>query len=210
MPLYEVAVNRMGWCAVVAIALLIDVGRASVQAGAGTERASGEQTGEAIVTFYSAGSWWKLLDVGREHGIFHGCIYEVKQEVACLQFPGFVSLRLPVGVHVFSASLSERHGATNSQTPVLLEAGAHYFLRAEVNTKKFAVVPVLIPPFGGAVPTTLHPRRGRLDVVTCEVAHQETANARPMPPKYIDKSLQGSMLDDMPACPAPAAPAAKP
>ena len=98
----------------------------------------------ATVTFYSGGSIWKTGLPGVKSGVFQGCIFEKEQQLACLRWREYAVVEFTPGVHVFSASLSSKHGAENSQTPILLEAGKSYYLRAENERVKVDAVPVPI------------------------------------------------------------------
>jgi hypothetical protein len=67
-----------------------------------------------------------------------------------------------------------------------LENGKNYFLRAEGESVAFQNV------VGG--------RKGRLEMVTCEVAHAETQKYHVMEEKQLGTAYKSLAESDMPAC----------
>ena len=152
--------------------------------------ASGAESTEATVTFYSAGSLLhSALPFTTTH-VFQGCIFEGDKNLACITWLRYAVVKLAPGLHVFSASLSERHGAANSQTTLVLEAGKSYFLRT-IDKHKVDWV----------VPTTLHSDKGFLEAVSCEVAAEETADFAPAGVPIAGKDWARRPRDGAPACP---------
>lgn len=203
--------NRFGW---VVPATVILLGTALQSAcGQAVDRTKDETppetTADAVVTFYGSGDLWKSYVPGTKTTLFQGCIFDGEEKVGCLTFLGFLSVRLSPGVHIFSASLHDNHSVANSQMPVLLEAGKNYYLRAIQEHTRLAGIPVILPvpipvplvPIQVIpIPAPALPRRGRLDVVACDVAHKEAASKRPMPSRFMGKGMSGKELQKMPEC----------
>ena len=178
------------------------VGLAGAQtAAAPAKNTANQENSQATVTFYSGGSILRGILPFTHSDVFYGCIFEQNMKLACITWRRYAVVTLAPGMHVFSASLSQKHGAKNSQTPLLLEAGKIYFLRAKDKHVKFDVVPVPIV-MGLVVPTTLHPDRGFLDVVSCDVAAKETADFAPAGVRIAGKDWAHRPRDGAPECPA--------
>jgi hypothetical protein len=107
--------------------------------------------------------------------------------LGCITHRTFVTVKIVPSQHVFSASLSEHHAAKNSQTEMVLEPGKNYFVRAITENNGFKDV--------------IGRSKGRLEIVSCEVAHSETAKAAAMGRDQLGKTYQTEGLPDMPACP---------
>ena len=142
----------------------------------------------AVVTFYAGGSLLKTALPTTKSAVFSGCIFDGQLMVGCITHLGFVAVRATPGAHVFSASLSSKHPAKNSHLEMTLEPGRNYFVRAvgEVSAFKHVV---------GA-------RQGRLDLVSCDIAHDETRNSSPMEDKQLGPAYKAAALPDIPACTA--------
>ena len=157
---------------------------------------------EATVTFYSGGSIFHGVLPFTNNDVFQGCIFELKAQLACISWRRYAVVKLPPGMHVFSASLSDKHGAVNSQTPLLLEAGKTYYLRTTDKHVKISAVPVPIGMVPVVVPTTLHPVKGFLELVSCEVAAKDTADFAPAGARIADKDWARRPRNGAPTCPA--------
>jgi hypothetical protein len=118
------------------------------------------------ITFYSGGSLMKTALPETESATFSGCIFDEQKLLGCITFRGFITLSVAPGKHTFSASLSSRHPAKNSQLEMTMEPGKNYYVRAV--EEKYAFHHVL----GSS--------QGRLDVVSCQVAHDETKDSGKM------------------------------
>jgi len=148
----------------------------------------------ATVTFYAHGTFAGGLVPGSRSMPFQGCIFDGQQEVGCATWGEFMSVQMTPGVHVFSASLSSRHPAGNSQLTMTLESGKNYFVRAveEDHPLRYVVGDVV----------------GRIDVVSCEVAHDETRKFafirdrkwKLVPEKNMGPLFRQARLPEMPAC----------
>lgn len=185
------------WCLLLATASLAGTQRATAPA----DNIAPHESSEATVTFYSGGSILHGILPFTNSDVFDGCIFEQDIKLACITWRRYAVVKLAPGVHVFSASLSERHGAKNSQTPLLLEAGKVYFLRAKDKHVKIDAIPVPIG-MGFVVPTTLHPNKGFLDVVSCDVAAKETADFAPTGVRIVWKDWPRRPRDGAPECAA--------
>jgi len=148
------------------------------------------------VTFYANGTFVGGLVPGSRSVPFQGCIFDGQQEVGCATWGEFMSVQMTPGVHVFSASLSSKHPAGNSQLTMTLEPAKNYFVRAVEEDH----------PFRHVVGSS----QGRLDVVNCEVAHDETRKFawirdgkwKPVPNKNMGPLFKQAALADMPVCPS--------
>ncbi len=180
------------WCF-----LLLTFGLGSAQTATSSPgNLNDQKTGpEATVTFYSGGTFLHTALPFTSRHVFMGCIFEQKTELACITWRRYAVVKLAPGIHIFSASLSEKHGAENSQTALLVEAGKSYYLRTTDEHKVESVVP-----------TTLHPDKGFLEVVSCEVAEKETADSAPAGVPIAGKDWAHRPRDGAPACAAPTKP----
>jgi hypothetical protein len=146
---------------------------------------------DAQVTFYSNGSLANEMLPATDHGLFQGWLYRDQERLGEISYHMFVTLRMAPGGYVFSASFSGKHPAQNSQLALTLEANHSYFMRIE--TEKPAKT-LLIP--GGPL------RKGRLDPVTCQVAHQEAETMTPLEAKHLSAAARASLVQtaSFPAC----------
>src|SRR5580692_7967625 len=108
---------------------------------------------EATVTFYAGGQVSKLLLPASKTAVFGGYIFDDQKAITAIWRSHYITVRLPAGPHVFSASTNSKHPAKNSQLPLTLEADKSYFVRAETEVNGIVVVAS---------------EKGRLDVVPCE------------------------------------------
>jgi hypothetical protein len=146
---------------------------------------------DAEVTIYSNGSLASAVLMPGEpkvnHAAFIGLLFDGDQKIGFIQPNRFLTLRLPTGQHTFSASLSSKHPAKDSQLPLVLNAGEKYFIRVQEESR--GVV------FASA-------QKGRLDLVTCQIAHQDAANASPTDSKRIAPEMRDKIIPtrSMPPC----------
>lgn len=147
-------------------------------------------TQDGTVSFYSNGLMaiqLVPLPTPAKHAAFLGCIFNGEQKIGFVQPGHFLTLHLSPGHYTFSASMSCKHPAKNSQLPVDLTENVSYFIRVQE----------VITPIPG------QPDRGRLDQVTCMVAHEEAGKAKPTNSKHIaqdfrDRIASTSLLPDCP------------
>jgi len=135
---------------------------------------------DAEVTFYSNGS---SLNGGLpvvNHAAFNGAIFDGDQRLAILHHRHFLILHLAVGPHTFSASLSSKHPAANSQLTVDLQPNAQYFIRVDRAARGIMLVQT---------------ERGHLDLVTCVVAHSEAAQTTPEQDKRMTIEVRARVVD---------------
>jgi len=118
------------------------------------------------ITFYSGGSLMKTALPETKSATFSGCIFDDQKLLGCITFRGFITVSVSPGKHTFSASLSSHHPAKNSQLEMTMEPGKNYYVRAVEEKYYFRHV------LGSA--------QGRLDVVSCQVAHEETKDSGEM------------------------------
>ena len=141
---------------------------------------------QAQVTFYSNGNFWTSGLPGAKSGIFAGALFDENQPLAYIRRNRFVTFHLAAGAHVFSASFSN-HPARNSQMSLDLAANGSYFIRAVAESRGVVVVDFT---------------KGRLDSVTCQVAHQEAEKALPLEAKHIPQAAIANVdsILSMPSC----------
>lgn len=147
---------------------------------------------DATVTFYAHGSSRKTGLPGSNSGMFWGVIYDGGQPLFSF-YEGFtpkndrfVTIRLPAGRHDFSASF-DKHPSRKHHIPISLEPGKQYFFRAQSESRGVLLV---------------ESESGRIDQVTCEIASQEGADAKPLRPKHPSQVLGSSRIPAtaMPSC----------
>jgi hypothetical protein len=142
---------------------------------------------DAVVTIYSNGNIFTTGAPYANHAAFLGRIFDGKQPVGFVQPGHFLTLHLSPGPHVFSASLNTKHPAANSQLPLDLADGRMYFIRVQEESR-------------GAL--FMGSETGRLELVTCQIAHQEAANAGPTNSKRIVLEMRDKVASavSMPSC----------
>jgi hypothetical protein len=153
----------------------------------------GAMAQDATIVFYSHGSSMSSGLPGSKHGVFFGAVYDgderllVFKEGIFLKNNRFAIFELPAGLHTFSASYN-KHPSKDHPLQIDLKAGQNYFVRAQSESSGILVVEI---------------EHGRLDRTTCEDAHLETLNAKPLPAKAISSTASGEWLRDqsIPDCP---------
>jgi hypothetical protein len=128
---------------------------------------------DAQVTFYSSGSFYGNFSPDSKHSAFVGYVFDGDKKIGFVQVKHFLTFRLPPGPHVFSASLSDKHPATNSQLALDLFTGTRYFVRVQEETKAAVLLGIGISG------------KGRLDAVDCQTAQEEAAKMKPSSAKGI-------------------------
>jgi hypothetical protein len=126
---------------------------------------------DAIVTFYSHGSYLTSGIPGTAHDIYIGSIFDGSQGV--FSFRGkfiahnnrFITLRFAPGPYTFGASNGKRPEPRESLS-INLEANEHYFIRAQGESQ--------------GVPGVFTIQHGRLDLMTCSEAQIDIAKAKPL------------------------------
>ncbi|MDE3188281.1 MAG: hypothetical protein KGM96_12280 [Acidobacteriota bacterium] len=142
---------------------------------------------DAELTLYSNGNIFTTGAPYANHGAFLGWIFDNDQPIGFIQPKHFLTLRLSPGPHRFSASTSTKHSANNSQLAVVLAEGKKYYIRVQEESRGYLVI--------GS-------ERGRLDLVTCQIALQEAANAHPTDPKHISQGMRDKIASatSLPPC----------
>ncbi len=138
---------------------------------------------DAYVTFYNKGSIALGSIPGTKHNLFVGTVFDGQQSLGYLRFHRFMTMRFPAGQHVFSASSSDKHPAENSQLILTLEEGKNYFIRAQSEAHMVK-------------------DKGRLDLITCEVAHADLKGATAVEEKHVRKDVRDRLVQDnlLPEC----------
>lgn len=142
---------------------------------------------DAEITFYSNGSVLASNTPYANHAAFLGWLFDDNQRIALIQPKHYVTLHVSPGPHVFSASFS-KHPAKNSQLSLDLTEGGKYFVRVQAEWRGILV---------------LETRKGRLDLVDCQIALQETAKATPTDPERILAELRDRIVSgttSLPTC----------
>jgi hypothetical protein len=140
---------------------------------------------DSEVIFYSQGSLLALA-AGTKHEAFAGYIFDGQERIALLPYRRFLAVRLPAGMHIFSASYSGKSPAKNSQLSLNLVVDKIYFIRADAE---------------GNGLISIYPR-GRLDEVSCQEANVEADKIKPVKKKNIPSQarLEIVALTSMPSC----------
>jgi hypothetical protein len=155
----------------------------------GTSLAAGQATAppsQATITFYSGGNLLKASLPQTKSATFQGCIFDGQQLLGCIAYRGFTTFQIAPGAHAFSASLSSHHAAKNSQTEMTLEPGKNYYVRAVKENSAFKHV--------------LGDSQGRLDVVSCQVAHDETRDSGEMKEDHLKTWYRKPVPAQVPPC----------
>lgn len=148
---------------------------------------TGAQCQTATVTFYSPGTMAKA--VGRAeitagtivHEPFFGWVFDGDQRISNLQRGHFVTVQIPSGHHVFSASYSSKHPANNALLPVELEAGKQYFI--ELHGKHYGALFVEAKFVGS------------LQEKSCEDAYDQASGFQPVPGKWVAKESRPNLVN---------------
>ncbi|MGC2621293.1 MAG: hypothetical protein WA414_19775 [Acidobacteriaceae bacterium] len=148
------------------------------------------QTGS--VTFYSEEMTAKdtLKATVMPAGIvpFFGWIYDGPQRLAREDAGRFVTFRLPVGLHTFSATTSRKHPG-KATIALNLQTGEHACLRLRMSYVNPA--PVVLPV---AWVTS------KIEEVPCDQATKEAAKTKPLESKRVDAPVRAE-VDASPAFP---------
>jgi hypothetical protein len=146
---------------------------------------------QALVTFYSTGSFWKSGIPGYKHGSFAGLIFDEYDELALIGPGHYITFKLDAGPHTFSANSWMIPTPTGGgHLKVDLVANQHYYIATFYSA---ATVVLTLPS---------------LENRTCEAAQKETAKATPLAPKHLRKYGATRVVDEtaLPPCPPTPAP----
>jgi hypothetical protein len=136
---------------------------------------------DAIVTFYSHGSYLTTDIPGTVHDMYFGGIFDGSQGLFSFRDGflahnnRFLSLRFAPGAHTFGASNGKRPEPRETLV-VDLKAGEHYFIRAQGEPK--------------GVPGVFTIQHGRLDLMSCADAQRELVKAKPLKDKALWKKAR--------------------
>lgn len=162
---------------------------------------------DATVTFYTSSARTAALDVvrnilpGNKHDLFTGYLFDSQLRMLKLEWPQYVTLRLPAGVHTFSASLSKKHAAANSQTTLLLEPGKSYAFLVEEQHAKLELLMVPLSQMA-AVPIPLHAPKGNVAAHNCAELDRALQLHVELKAKYVDMPFRDRIVPGKPSCPA--------
>jgi hypothetical protein len=147
----------------------------------------------AQVTFYVHGSRLKSGLPGTNTGIFFGAIYDgakqlfpFHQNFTFVRNDRFTTLNMPAGQHDFAAWYG-KHPTSGHHLVVTLEPGKQYFFRAQSESRGIIEIEI---------------EHGRLDEVTCQIAHQDSPDAKPVEVKHPSPDYVSLLepLQTMPSC----------
>ncbi len=147
----------------------------------------------ATVTFYVHGSRLKSGVPGTNTGIFYGAIYDGTKQLfpfhqgfTIARNDRFATLTMPPGPHDFAAWYG-KHPTSGHHLAVMLEPGKQYFFRAQSESRGIIEVEI---------------EHGRLDLVTCQTAHQDAPEAKPVQVKHPSPDFTSILepLQSMPPC----------
>ena len=138
----------------------------------------------ATVTFYMHGNRMTTGVPGTHTGVFFGQIFDSKSRLFSFREGFFiknnlvVSFGLASGPHTFWASYGKTpaHGGKLALT---LEAGRHYFIRAESESRGVGIVEF---------------EKGRLDAVPCETARTDTEGAKLLDAKRVAQQATANVV----------------
>jgi hypothetical protein len=112
---------------------------------------------------------------------FFGWIYDGQQRLAREDAGRFVTFRLPVGLHTFSAGMS-RHHPCKATIALNLQPGEHACVRLRMSYVTPA--PVVLP-----VSWTT----SKIDEVPCDQALREAAKTKPLESKRVDAPVRAEV-----------------
>lgn len=145
---------------------------------------SAKMHGQGVtVSFYSHAKALSGFPV-EKRGIFFGDVYDGDQRLVSFR-TGFIAkdnrfatFSLTPGPHIFSATY-DGHPSKKHPFPMTLEAGKQYFIRVRSQVTELVVIEFI---------------EGRLDEVSCEMAHQETKKSKPLPSKNASSKMAANMV----------------
>lgn len=136
---------------------------------------------DAVVTFYSHGSFLTTAIPGTVHDVYIGGIFDGAQGIFSFRDGffahnnRFISLRLAPGPHAFGASNGKRPESRETLN-IDLKAGAQYFIRAQGESK--------------GVPGIFIIQHGRLDLMPCADAQKDMEKAKALNDKALWKKMR--------------------
>jgi hypothetical protein len=143
-----------------------------------------EPAKNAMVTFYMHGNRMTSGVPGTHTGLFYGQVFDGKSSLFSFR-EGFyvknnlvISFALQSGAHTFFASYGKTP-AHGGKLPLTLDAGQHYFIRAESESKGIGIVEF---------------EKGRLDAVSCETAHTQTEGAKVLDMKRVASQVTANVI----------------
>jgi hypothetical protein len=140
---------------------------------------------QALVTFYSTGSFWKNGIPGYKHGNFVGLIFDEYDELAFIRPGHFITFKLDAGQHTFSANnwmIRSPKGGGHLQVDLL--AGQHYYV-ATFFSQAAVVMPLPL-----------------LEKRICEDAQKDAAKSTPLDSSQLKKYGTPRAVDEtsFPGC----------
>lgn len=155
--------------------------------------ASAQELG--TVTIYATGEWSKKTQAKALLGTFKGdapsfaTLFDGKEKFAYILPGQFISIELPRGKHVLSASREFVYPDGKAPVELTIEPGGHSFYRMKVRGSK-------------AFAWQGHQAIGHLDLVSCKEAQDEAATHKPISLKNVEKNKRSAVvdLDSFPKC----------
>ena len=140
-----------------------------------------------IVTIYAAGEWKKGTIAEAVSGITIkgdapsiANLFDGKQKLAYITPGRFVSIQLPAGKHVLTASREFNYPDGKAPVELSVERGGHYFYRMRTTRK--------MTPLGQRL-------TARLEAVSCEVSRDEAASHKAISIDRVEKDKRSSLVD---------------
>lgn len=140
----------------------------------------------AIVTFYSHGSYLTSGLPGATHDIYIGSIFDGTQGMFSFldshiaHNNRYITLSFIPGPHTFGAS-NGKHSEARETLSVDLRAGQSYFIRAQGESK--------------GVPGVFTIQHGRLDLMSCAEAQADMAKANPLKENALWKKTRPQLAN---------------
>lgn len=151
---------------------------------------NGARAQDAVVTFYTHGSFWKTNSIGNKHDFYRGNVFDGSQRLFAfgdsfyVQSNRYISLRFAAGPHTFGASSAKRPELRETLN-LDLKAGERYFVRVQGETLIMGI------------------QHGRLDLVSCSKAESELAHAKPLNDRALSEEVLSKLVVDeagQPSC----------
>ena len=137
----------------------------------------GAKAQDAMVTFYTHGSFWKTNSIGNKHDFYRGNIFDGAQQLFAfgntfyVQSNRYITLRFVAGPHTFGAS-SAKQPELRETLNLDLKAGERYFVRVQGETLLFGV------------------QHGRLDLIPCARTQAELAHTKPLNNQALSEEVR--------------------
>lgn len=136
----------------------------------------GARAQDAVVTFYTHGSFWKTNSIGNKHDFYRGNVFDGSQRLFALgdsfyvQSNRYITLHFAAGPHTFGASSAKRPESRETLN-LDLKAGERYFVRVQGETLILGI------------------QHGRLDLIPCDKAQADLAHAKTLQDQALSEEV---------------------